>query len=33
MNDEMVTYTVTLHTDGAITYTEPVEIKWVTNEQ
>jgi len=32
MNDEMVTYTVTLHAGGAITYTEPKPIKWVTNE-
>ena len=28
MPKEMTTYTVTLHADGAITYSEPVDIEW-----
>lgn len=26
---EMITYTVTLHASGAITYGEPREIEWI----
>ena len=29
---EMITYTVTLHADGAITYSEPVVIEWKEEE-
>jgi hypothetical protein len=29
---EMMSYTVTLHADGGITYSEPVPIEWVTND-
>ena len=28
MTKDMVTYTVTLHADGGITYSEPVDIQW-----
>ena len=28
MPKEMTTYTVTLHADGGITYSEPVDIEW-----
>jgi hypothetical protein len=28
MPKDMVTYTVTLHADGGITYSEPVDIQW-----
>ena len=28
MPREMSTYTVTLHADGAITYSEPKDIEW-----
>ena len=28
MPKEMTTYTVTLHANGAITYSEPVDIEW-----
>lgn len=30
---EMMTYTVTLHADGAITYSEPTPIEWMTVEE
>lgn len=29
MNDEMVTYTVTLHADKSITYSEITPIEWI----
>ena len=29
MNEDMVTYTVTLHASGAITYSEITPIEWV----
>jgi hypothetical protein len=28
MPREMTTYTVTLHADGGITYSEPVDVEW-----
>lgn len=28
MPRDMITYTVTLHADGRITYSEPVDIQW-----
>ena len=33
MPKEMTTYTVTLHADGGITYSEPVDIEWTTMEE
>jgi hypothetical protein len=32
MSKEMMSYTVTLHADGGITYSEPTAIDWITNE-
>jgi len=32
MSKEMMSYTVTLHANGAITYSEPQPMEWVTND-
>jgi len=33
MPRDMVSYTVTLHANGAITYSDPVDIQWKTAEE